>query len=143
MARVLGVSTVAETNKSESDSKELDINKLVDDYFVYNAEKKKYTDLTKVNGEKIKEYLTKNKLTEIDSGKHKANISSSDSVEYDDEKLLKLVKALPEDISSQIIQTVEVVNLEKFERLLVEGKITAKQFSDAEVIKTTVRLYIK
>lgn len=143
MARVLGVSTVAETKKSESDVKELDINKLVDDYFTYNTEKKKYTDLTKTNGEKIKEYLVKNKLTEVNSSKHKASISSSDSVEYDDEKLLKLVKALPEDISSQIIQTVEVVNLEKFERLLVEGKITAKQFSDAEVTKTTVKLYVK
>ena len=143
MARVLGVSTVAETKKSESDTKELDIKKLVDDYFTFNSEKKKYTDLTKVNGEKIKNYLTKNKLTEFDSGKHKASISSSDSIEYDDEKLLKLVKALPEDISSQIIQTVEVVNLEKLERLLVEGKITTKQFSDAEVTKTTVKLYVK
>lgn len=142
MARVLGINNVNQEQKKK-EPEEVELGKVIDDYFEFNSNKNKYDKLAKEKATIIKDTLKQKGLNEFSSGNHKATISTSTNIEYNDEILLKLVKALPEELSSQLIQKIEVVNLEKFERLLIEGKINAKQFVDAEETKTTVKLYVK
>lgn len=142
MARVMNLSQGTFTSVKPDDT-EVNLDKVIDDYFEANKEKKVQESIVKANGEIIKKQLDAKKLTEYNSGKHTAKISKNESIEYDDEKLLKLAKELPSELSSQIIQTIEVVNMEKLERLVIEGKLDTKQFKDAEVKKTTTKLYVK
>lgn len=142
MARVMNLSQGTFTSV-KPDDKEVNLDKVIDDYFQANKLKQEQEKIVKANGEIIKNQLNAKKLTEYNSGKHIAKINKSESIEYDDEKLLKLAKELPSELSSQIIQTIEVVNMEKLERLVIEGKLDTKQFKDAEVKKTITKLYVK
>lgn len=138
MARVMNLDI-----QKEADSKQVDLDKIIDEYFIANKEKKVQDSIVKTNGEIIKSQLKEKGLNEFQGKNHKASITKSESIEYDEEKLLKLAKELPDDLSSQLVQKVEVVNLEKLERLIIEGKLEPKQFQDAEVRKTTIKLYVK
>lgn len=140
MARVMNLDIQKTVN---ADSSEINLDKIIDDYFEANKEKKVQESIVKANGEIIKAQLNAKGLKEFQGKNHKASISTSESIEYDEDKLLKLAKELPDDLSSQVIQTIEVVNLEKLERLVIEGKLDTKQFKDAEVKKSVTRLYVK
>lgn len=144
MARKLDIENFDNVQKTvNADSPEINLAEIIDKYYEANKEKKLQETIVKTNGEIIKKQLTTKKLTEFNSGKHTAKLSTSESIEYDEIKLLKLAKELPSDLSSQIVESVEVVNLEKLERLIIEGKLDTKQFKDAEVVKTTTKLYVK
>ena len=126
-----------------ADSPDINLAEIIDKYYEANKIKSVQEKIVKANSNIIKEQLAAKKLTEFSSGKHTARLSKTETIEYDEIKLLKLAKELPGDLSSQIVENVEVVNLEKLERLIIEGKLDTKQFKDAEVVKTTTKLYVK
>lgn len=142
MARVMNLNqgTFKTVN---ADSSEINLSKIIDEYFEANKIKNAQDKIVKTNGAIIKEQLAAKGLKEFQSDNHKASLSTSESIEYDETILLKLSKELPAEISSQIVETIEVVNLEKLERLIIEGKLDTKQFKDAEVRKVTTKLYVK
>lgn len=136
--------SVMNTQKTvNADSPEINLSKIIDDYFEANKIKKEQDNIVKTNGNIIKEQLAARGITEFNSGAHKASISKSETIEYDEIKLLKLVKELPDDLQEQLVEKIEIVNMEKLERLVIEGKIETKQFQDAEVRKITSKLYVK
>ena len=144
MARKLDIENFGNVQKTVSaDSPEINLADIIDKYYEANKIKKEQDGIVKANSEIIKAQLKAKGLTEFNSGNHTAKISSSESVEYDEIILLKLAKNLPSELSSQIVETVEVVNLEKLERLIIEGKLETKQFKDAEVKKITTKLFVK
>lgn len=119
------------------------INGYIDSYYQGKKDEKTIKDTNEKIGAGIKKYLVDNKLTEYSGENHKVSITTSEQVSYDDTTLLKLAKDLPQDIQDELIDKIEIVNLDKLERLLIENKVSAEQFKDAEVVKTTVKLYVK
>lgn len=132
-----------EVTKKQEEKQENNLDTLIDEYFEANKIKLEKDKIVKANGTKIKDELASKGIDEYSSNNHTAKLSVSTSMEYDDEKLLKIIKSLPSELSSKLIDTVEIVNLEKFERLIITGEIKATQFKDAEVEKKTTRLLIK
>ena len=121
----------------------IDIEKCIDDYAKAKQDEKDVKARVSVNGDNIKKWLKVNNITEYQGKNHKVSVSVSESISYDDTILLKVARTLPDDIKSQLIERIEVVNMEKLERLVVEGKLDTSKFKDAEVVKTTTRLLIK
>lgn len=119
------------------------INGYIDSYYQGKKDEKTIKDTNEKIGVGLKKYLVDNKLTEYSGENHKVSITTSEQVSYDDTTLLKLAKDLPQNIQDELIDKIEVVNLDKLERLLIENKVSAEQFKDAEVVKTTVKLYVK
>ena len=117
MARKLDIGNFENVQKTvNADSPEIDLAKVIDDYYEANKIKKTQEGIVKANGDIIKTQLEAKQLTEFKSANHTAKISISESIEYDEVKLLKLAKDLPKKLSSQLVESIEVVNMEKLER---------------------------
>lgn len=144
MARKLDIENFDNVQKTvNADSPDINLAEIIDKYYEANKIKGEQEKIVKANSNIIKEQLAAKNLNEFSSGKHTAKLSKSESIEYDEVKLLKLAKGLPTELASQIVESIEVVNLEKLERLIIEGKLETKQFADAEVRKTVTKLYVK
>lgn len=120
-----------------------DINILIDNYFKANAQKKEVEKVCKQTGDSIKKYLNDNNLTQFEGTNHNVKLSVSETVSYDDVKLLEIVKSLPEDYQARLIDTIQVVNVEKLEREIIQNNLKVEQFKDAEEKKQVTRLLIK
>ena len=121
----------------------IDIEESIENYAKAKEDEKDVKARVSLNGENIKKWLKDNNKSEYQGKNHKVSVSTSESVSYDDTALLKIARTLPEDIQEQLIEKIEVVNMEKLERLVVEGKLDITKFKDAEVVKTTTKLYCK
>lgn len=129
--------------EEELESDVTNIDSLINSYFIANKEKKDAEAITKEKGELIKKYLKENGLKEYEGTEHIAKITTSESISYDDVKLLELVKTLPKEYQDRLVDTVQVVNVEKLEREIIQNNLKVEQFKEAEEKKVTVKLYVK
>ena len=130
-----------ESKEIKNELKPLD--DLVNEYFFANTNKNTYTKLAKEKNEQIKQLMTINQLKEFEGSQHKVKLSESQSISYDDEKLLTLVERMPEEIKNEIIEIVPTVNMQKLERAIIENKINVESLKDAQITSVVTKLTIK
>lgn len=121
----------------------ISIEEIIDEYFDNNTKKNAADKIVKALSTQIKKYLGDKNLTSYKGKNHTATLSSSESVSYDEIKLITIIKSLPEELQEGLIDKIEVVNMTALERAIIENKLDVKQFVDAEQHKITTKLFVK
>ena len=135
---------ITEEKKSEKENEAtLNIADTIDQYFDANSNKKDADKIVKALAPIIKKYLQDNKLTEFRSNNHTAKITSTQSISYDEIKLLSIIKDLPKELQEGLVDKIEVVNMTALERAIIENKLDVTTFKDAEVTSVTTKLFVK
>lgn len=134
------VKEVKEQEVAQDETSISDLGQLIDDYGYYNDLKKSNDKITKDLSAKIKERFSTDGLTDCEGSKYTAKISVATKTEFDEDKLLDIVKGLSPDYRSRLIITKEVVDIELLERMITNEEIQPVIFQPAQVTTTTTKL---
>lgn len=122
------------------------LNELVARYGKTNTEMKLLKKSADEDNKEIKNIMSSTGLSEYEAGGYKAKYSVTKSENFDEEKLVKKLKDYNFGGKSAheagLIDYVPVVNMEKLEDFIYDGKINAAQLADCKVVKETPRLTI-
>jgi len=119
------------------------IEDVITKFYEANTIKLENDKKVKAYGEQIKNYFSENNLEVFKAGDVTAKVSMIEKISFDDEKLMQSVKKLPQEYQARLINTVETINEEALERLIVSKELNYDLFKEAEIKKITPRLLVK
>lgn len=134
---------IEKENPTEEVKAEKSIDESIKKYYENNTIKSAADKICKEESAFIKKYFSDNKLENYETDLYSAKISSSISMEYDEELLLNEIKKLPKEYQQRLVVTTESVDMEQMEKLIASGEIKAETLKAALVEKSTQRLYVK
>lgn len=134
---------IEKENPTEEVKAEKSIDESIKKYYENNTIKSAADKICKEESAFIKKYFSDNKLENYETDLYSAKISSSTSMEYDEELLLNEIKKLPKEYQQRLVVTTESVDMEQMEKLIASGEIKAETLKAALVEKSTQRLYVK
>ena len=134
---------IEKENPTEELKAEKSIDESIKKYYENNTIKSAADKICKEESAFIKKYFSDNKLENYETDLYSAKISSSTSMEYDEELLLNEIKKLPKEYQQRLVVTTESVDMEQMEKLIASGEIKAETLKAALVEKSTQRLYVK
>lgn len=134
---------IEKENPTEEVKAEKSIDESIKKYYENNTIKSAADKICKEESAFIKKYFSDNKLENYETDLYSAKISSSISMEYDEELLLNEIRKLPKEYQQRLVVTTESVDMEQMEKLIASGEIKAETLKAALVEKSTQRLYVK
>lgn len=122
---------------------EFDANSEVNENYVkdYITLQNKIDELTKIQSEmknKLKTYLSENNLNKLNSELGYVSLITTEKTTYDDEKVANYCKSNNYDV----VKTIEVLDEEKLEELIYNGKISLSELDPYKETKTIQTLRI-
>lgn len=132
------------TNEKVDNEVKNDFKSMVDEYVKLKSEEKVITKQTKKLNEDIKKYLIDNNLTRFDGDIGSVELSSRESVSFDEEKLIAFFKESGK--ADMLVKTKEYVDYDAFESALYHeefSKDEVKKMDEFKVVKVSKVLNTK
>lgn len=118
---------------------ENELGKMIDEFGNRNETHKSLSKDKDALNKKIKDIMKEKQLEEFSGINFKAKYSKSVSSSFDGDKLVSKLKSLDK---SNLLKTVEVVDMEKLENEIYDGQLLASDLDDCTIEKVVYKLLV-
>ena len=141
--KAINLTELETNNEQQNDAKCFTLDAMIPYFFSCNNVKKEYTKKVDELNKTIKEKMSNDNITEHIVGDIKASYTISKQPGFDNDLLIQLLKDnLDEELLSQIIKTVEIIDEKALEDALYNKKFNPLIIQQAQTEKEIVRLNI-
>lgn len=116
------------------------LKQLVERFGINNEQVKSLKKLTDADNAEIKKLMVASSLASVESEQFVAAYSVTKQESFDETKLIQKLKDLG---VTNVIKTVEVVDMELLESAIYDGEVSGSDLADCKVIKETPKLVVK
>lgn len=116
------------------------LKQLIERFGANNEQVKALKKLTDADNAEIKQLMVAGNLSSVESDTFVATYSVTKQESFDETKLLDKIKELG---LTNVIKTVEVVDMELLESAIYDGEVSGADLADCKVIKEIPKLLVK